>query len=239
MFYIISSRIPVIASDNTNRKYFKLFVTGAVVYILLHYYLNRKIQSGITERVRKYIYYMMVIDFSIACVLLKYIRTNVPEQEDEPDEDIPKLKDTINPPKLSRDLEEHQKQILHERMLLQKAFEQKEQANDSKKNKEKVSDSKSDKSDKSDKSNKSNKSTTSTKSDKSTKPTKSAKSTKPTKSTKSKSTKSDKSIKSDKSDSKSTKSEPTVDKREKINKKAEQKAEQIEITETEIPIYNR
>ena len=77
MFYIISSRIPIISSDKTNRKYFKLFVSGAIFYVLLHYYLNKELRNGMIEKVRKYIYYIMGVDFAIACVLLKYIKTKV------------------------------------------------------------------------------------------------------------------------------------------------------------------
>ena len=141
MFYIISSRIPLISSDKTNRKYFKLFVSGAVSYVLLHYYLNKEVMSGMVEKIRKYIYYVMCIDFAIACVLLKYIKTNVPnidesddekeddEKEDDENENKKSNSNINNKQKLSRELEEqrrlfleeHQRKLLQEKMLQQKA----------------------------------------------------------------------------------------------------------------------
>jgi len=138
MFYIISSRIPIISSDKTNRKYFKLFVSGAVSYVLLHYYLNKEVRSGMVEKIRKYIYYVMCIDFAIACVLLKYIKTNVPntdendEEDNEDNENKENKKNNSNinnQQKLSRELEEqrrlfleeHQRKLLQEKMLQQKA----------------------------------------------------------------------------------------------------------------------
>jgi hypothetical protein len=138
MFYIISSRIPIISSDKTNRKYFKLFVSGAVSYVLLHYYLNKEVRNGMVEKIRKYIYYVMIVDFAIACILLKYIKTNVPELEDDEDDEIDNnsknSKNINNPQKLSKELEEqrrlfleeHQRKILQERLLQQKAQEMKE-----------------------------------------------------------------------------------------------------------------
>ncbi len=150
MFYIISSRIPLISSDKTNRKYFKLFVSGAVSYVLLHYYLNKEVRSGMVEKIRKYIYYVMCIDFTIACVLLKYIKTNVPdtdENDDENDEDNQKSNKNINnPQKLSRELEEqrrlfleeHQRKILQDRILQEKAQTQARSQQQEKKSKVKT-----------------------------------------------------------------------------------------------------
>ena len=49
MFFTIISRLPIINTDTTNRKYFKMFIAGAVLYIVLHYYLfsNSKINLSI------------------------------------------------------------------------------------------------------------------------------------------------------------------------------------------------
>jgi type IV secretory pathway VirB10-like protein len=125
MFYIISSRIPIISSDKTNRKYFKLFVSGAIFYILLHYYLNKELRNGMIEKVRKYIYYVMSFDYAIACVLLKYIKTKTPDEDEDENEN---QKNINNPQKLSKELEEQRRLFLEEhqrRMLQQKALEQK------------------------------------------------------------------------------------------------------------------
>ena len=87
MFYIISSRIPLISSDFTKRKYFKVFVFGSVFYVLLHYFLNKQTRVGIPEKMRKYLFYIMGVDFTIACILLKYMKTAVPEEETDDDSD--------------------------------------------------------------------------------------------------------------------------------------------------------
>ena len=139
MFYIISSRIPFISSDKTNRKYFKVFVIGSIFYVLLHYYLNKEVRQGMIEKVRKYIYYAMGVDLAIACVLLKYLKTSAPndtENNDEDDEDDNKddNKDANKDEKLIKELEvqrrlfleEHQRRLLHEKMMEQKMREQKE-----------------------------------------------------------------------------------------------------------------
>jgi len=137
MFYIISSRIPLISSDKTERKYFKLFIVGSLLYVALHYYLNNEIRTGIPEKLRKYIYYIMGVDYSIACILLKYIKPLNPEEESD-DEDnntnVPEQKhQQLNQQDLVKELEEqrklfleeHQRRLLHEKILEQKLAEQK------------------------------------------------------------------------------------------------------------------
>ena len=132
MFYIISSRIPFISSDKTNRKYFKVFVIGSIFYVLLHYYLNKEVRQGMIEKVRKYIYYAMGVDLAIACVLLKYIKTSIPNDtennDDNDSEDDNKDEKLIKELEEQRRLflEEHQRRLLHEKMMEQKMREQKE-----------------------------------------------------------------------------------------------------------------
>jgi hypothetical protein len=208
MFYIISSRIPLISSDNTNRKYFKLFVTGSIFYVLIHYYLNKDVRFGLIEKFRKFIYHVMAVDLAIACILSKYIKTSKPKEKDEDgDNDSssvnPNKKDQQgnNPAQLTHELEEqrrlfleeHQRKLLHERMMEQRVMEQRmmeqrmmeqraaeQKAAEQKKSKKSEKDSDSDKSEKSDKSSVSEKSEKSAKRE--TKKTKEvAKPSKPTK----------------------------------------------------------
>jgi hypothetical protein len=131
MFYIISSRIPLISSDFTKRKYFKVFVFGSVFYVLLHYYLNKQIRVGIPEKMRKFLFYIMGVDFSIACILLKYMKTAVPEEDTDDSDDDHSSQKQLDQPHLTKELEEqrrlfleeHQRRLLHEKMMEQKAAE--------------------------------------------------------------------------------------------------------------------
>jgi hypothetical protein len=136
MFYIISSRIPLISSDFTKRKYFKVFVFGSVFYVLLHYFLNKQVRAGIPEKMRKFLFYIMGVDFAIACILLKYMKTAVPDDEADDDNDDHSHNDNnhkpLQQPQLTKELEEqrrlfleeHQRRLLHEKMMEQKALEQ-------------------------------------------------------------------------------------------------------------------
>ena len=131
MFYIISSRIPLISSDFTKRKYFKVFIFGSVFYVLLHYYLNKQIRVGIPEKMRKFLFYIMGVDFSIACILLKYMKTAVPEEDTDDSDDDHSSQKQLDQPHLTKELEEqrrlfleeHQRRLLHEKMMEQKAAE--------------------------------------------------------------------------------------------------------------------
>lgn len=74
MIYTLISNLPLIKKDCTNRKYFKLFLIGSVLYVLLHYYLFGKSQNkDIIMKYRKYIYPFMVCDLSVAVILLKFV----------------------------------------------------------------------------------------------------------------------------------------------------------------------
>ncbi len=181
MFYIISSRIPLISSDNTNRKYFKLFVTGSIFYVLIHYYLNKDVRFGLVEKFRKFIYQVMAVDLAIACILSKYIRTSKPKEKEEDSDSessqvcpIKKDQHVNNPAQLTNELEEqrrlfleeHQRRIMEQRMMEQRIMEQRmieqkaaeQKAAEQKKSKKSEKDSDSDKSEKSEKSSVSEKS---------------------------------------------------------------------------------
>jgi hypothetical protein len=99
----------MISSDKTNRKYFKLFVIGSTVYVFLHYYLNKDLRDGFIEKLRRYVYYVMALDFLIACILLKYLRTAEPEEEDLNEQENTENGDKLNQDKLTRELEEQRK----------------------------------------------------------------------------------------------------------------------------------
>jgi hypothetical protein len=81
MFYTILSRIPQISTHTSERKYLIIFILGSIVYTVLHYYLYS--HTDFLNNVKKYLYYVMGIDFAIAYCLTKYYSTsNEPETDD-------------------------------------------------------------------------------------------------------------------------------------------------------------
>jgi len=81
MFYTILSRIPQISTNTSERKYLIIFILGSIVYTVLHYYLYS--HTDFLNNVKKYLYYVMGIDFAIAYCLTKYYSTsNEPETDD-------------------------------------------------------------------------------------------------------------------------------------------------------------
>jgi DNA segregation ATPase FtsK/SpoIIIE-like protein len=88
MVYTIISKLPFITSDKSNRRFFKIFVFGSLIYILLHYYLFQKDQEGILDSVKTYLYYAMAIDFCVAYTLDQWMGS--PQDEDQKiEEDLP------------------------------------------------------------------------------------------------------------------------------------------------------
>jgi hypothetical protein len=232
----------MISSDNTNRRYFKLFVIGSTVYVFLHYYLNKDLRIGFIEKLRRYIYYIMALDFLIACILLKYLRTVEPEEDDSNELDNNQNVEKLNQDKLTRELEEQRRIFFLEqhrqRLEQQRLEQQKLEHHKSEEKKEKKHSTNSDKSSESKNSSESDKSSESEKSSK-----KSSKSNKSSKKS-SKSDKSDKSSKSDKSDKKNKKEEVKKEIKKEIKKdvkkevKKDVKKERVD-TESELPIYDK
>jgi hypothetical protein len=68
MFYTITSKIPFISEKN---NLLLIFIIGSIAYILLHYYLWSSQQLLIVNKLRPYLYYILLIDLSIAYYLLK------------------------------------------------------------------------------------------------------------------------------------------------------------------------
>ncbi len=82
MFYTIVSRI--LKTDN----YLHIFIIGSILYVMIHWYLHmEKTRLGLLLVCQKYMYHLMVADFSVACILLKLFpfKKNV---KDDLDEDV-------------------------------------------------------------------------------------------------------------------------------------------------------
>jgi hypothetical protein len=71
MFFSLASKLPFITSDNSDKKLLKVFVLGAVFYVMLHYYLFSGKRMEILDKFKNYIYYVMPIDLALAYFLCK------------------------------------------------------------------------------------------------------------------------------------------------------------------------
>jgi len=110
MFFTIVSRT-VISKINTSRDYFYIFLIGAIGYIVLHWYLHMEIREGIVEKVREYIYYLMVIDAVVAYVLMvMYPPKTDKKEEDKTNDDDKNDKEAVT------EYSPDQKRLLLQRM---------------------------------------------------------------------------------------------------------------------------
>lgn len=73
MVYTIISKLPFITSDKSDKRFFKIFVFGSLIYLLVHYYLFQKDQDGILNSIKTYLYYAMALDFCLAYSLDQWI----------------------------------------------------------------------------------------------------------------------------------------------------------------------
>jgi hypothetical protein len=78
MFYTLASRIPLISNSSSDGKFFKIFLVGSLIYILLHYYLYSAERWFVLEKLKTYLYYVMAIDLAVAYFLSKW---NAPEDD--------------------------------------------------------------------------------------------------------------------------------------------------------------
>ena len=80
MFYTIVSRI--LKTDN----YLHIFIIGSILYVMIHWYLHmEKTRLGLLLICQKYMYHLMVADFSVACILLKLFpfKKNVEDENED------------------------------------------------------------------------------------------------------------------------------------------------------------
>jgi hypothetical protein len=111
MFYTIVSRIPFILNDKSNSKLLKIFILGSVLYILLHYWLNRNSRGSLIDKYKGYLYYIMMVDFTVSYFLLKLskpiVETN--EEEEEEENSIKQKQLLLNQMQQYKQMEEMQK----------------------------------------------------------------------------------------------------------------------------------
>jgi hypothetical protein len=80
MLYTIISRIPVFVNDKTSKKYAKIFMIGAICYIIIHYLLFAFCKGDLAGKLKNYIYYIIIVDAGIAYLLDKLL--NITDEED-------------------------------------------------------------------------------------------------------------------------------------------------------------
>ncbi len=71
MFYTLVSR-SIITKINCSRDYLNIFLIGSVGYIILHWYLYSEKKEGFVEKIREYLYYMMVVDIVTSYVSVTF-----------------------------------------------------------------------------------------------------------------------------------------------------------------------
>jgi cell division protein FtsN len=86
MFYIIATRIPLVLSDTSNRKYLKIFVLGSLLYICIHYYLHLEARAGVLEHIKDKLLIIMALDFLAACGIAKFLQPVVEKPVESEDE---------------------------------------------------------------------------------------------------------------------------------------------------------
>ncbi len=111
MFYIIASRIPLVYSDTTNRKFLKIFILGSLLYICIHYYLHLEVRTGIIDKIKSKLLFVMAGDFAIACALAKFLSPVISVSADnEAEETEGKPKYLVNEKeRIMKELEERRK----------------------------------------------------------------------------------------------------------------------------------
>lgn len=118
MFYTLVSR-SFITNINCSRDYMNIFLIGSVGYIILHWYLYSEKKEGITEKIREYLYYMMVIDIVTSYVLVTFYPSKSSKHIDNSDEQ----KNIAHSPSQSQPSPE-ERQLMMQRMQNMKRLQQ-------------------------------------------------------------------------------------------------------------------
>lgn len=69
MFYTIASRL---IKTNSPKNNLYIFLVGSICYVIIHWQLHLKTQVGIAEKIRNYLYYVMIADIGMAYALTHF-----------------------------------------------------------------------------------------------------------------------------------------------------------------------
>lgn len=111
MFYLIVSKLPLIASLSDDSKLTKILVIGSICYIVLHAFLFSSIGENIeaSKKFRSYLYYLWGLDIAITGIMVKFLGNGevMDEDEDIEHDEQPKLltngDNNMEPNKMTRD----------------------------------------------------------------------------------------------------------------------------------------
>jgi hypothetical protein len=116
MFYTLVSR-SVITKINTSRDYLNIFLIGSIGYVILHWYLYSEKKEGIMEKLREYLYYMMVVD-----IVTSYISvTFYPSKSDKKSSESEELPEDVLP---QQQYSPEERQLILQRMQNSKKLQQ-------------------------------------------------------------------------------------------------------------------
>lgn len=79
MFYTLVTKMLV--TKNKRNSFLKIFIIGSIAYILLHHYFYSVSRGELADKIKKYIYYLMMIDLAIAFLLYKWFSPTEPEEK--------------------------------------------------------------------------------------------------------------------------------------------------------------
>lgn len=117
MFYTLVSR-SLITKINSSRDYLNIFLVGSIGYVILHWYLYSEKKEGIMEKIREYLYYLMVVDIITSYVLVTFYPSKSDKKTIESEDQI----DVSQPPQLQ--LTPEQRQLIMQRMQNSKRLQQ-------------------------------------------------------------------------------------------------------------------
>jgi hypothetical protein len=118
MFYTIATKIPIISSNESKNKFLKIYLLGSVLYLLLHYYLYSVNTIEALDKLKYYLYYIMIVDLGLA-----YYLSGSVKMENEEFEDNEEIEDKVNS-KNEQDIQEHKMEQLKLQQIQQHQIQQ-------------------------------------------------------------------------------------------------------------------
>jgi hypothetical protein len=116
MFFTLVSRT-IITKIRTPRDYLYIFLIGSVGYVALHWYLHMEKRTGITEKIRSFLYYALVLDIITAGTLL--VMYPVKTKEDENTKDT-----SSNETENKEEVTDEQRRVMMQKMQEAKRLQQ-------------------------------------------------------------------------------------------------------------------
>jgi len=128
MFFTLISNT-LFRKITTSKEYLYIFIIGAICYSIVHWYLHSKQQEGIAEKIRQYLYYVMICDVIATVAIKKFYPVKESKKVEHHEE--------TNKDELTK---EQQQEIIQRMMIVRKQQEllQKEKEKEKEKNNENI-----------------------------------------------------------------------------------------------------